>query len=113
MGSASGGEAKHLRAALDAGEAAARRVLFELADDLGFTLSHVIHLFHPELIVVGGGLSLLGEPLRAAVAEALPRYVMQVFQPGLQLKLAALGEDAVPMGALLLARETKASNSSR
>ena len=105
IGSTPGGEAKHLRAALDAGDAVARRVLSELAENLGFALSHVVHLFHPGIIVLGGGLSLVGEPLRAAVAETSPRYVMGVFQPGLQLKLAALGEDAVPMGALLLARE--------
>jgi glucokinase len=107
IGLTPGGEAKHLRAALDAGDAAARRVLSELAEDLGFALSHVVHLFHPEVIVLGGGLSLVGEPLRAAVAEALPRYVMEVFQPGLQLKLAALGEDAVPLGCLLLTRTLK------
>ena len=107
IGSLPGGEARHLRAALEAGDAVARRVLSELADDLGFALSHVVHLFHPEVIVLGGGLSLVGEPLRAAVAEALPRHVMEVFQPGLQLKLAALGEDAVPLGALLLAREAR------
>jgi glucokinase len=104
LGSTRGGEAKHLRAALDVGDGLARRVLDDLADDLGFALSHVAHLFHPEVIVLGGGLSLVGEPLRAAVAGALPRHVMEVFRPGLQLKLAALGEDAVPIGALLLAR---------
>jgi glucokinase len=104
LGSTPGGEARHLRAALKAGDALARRVLDELAEDLGFVLSHVVHLIHPEVIVLGGGLSLVGEPLRAAVAEALPRQVMEVFRPGLQLRLAALGEDAVPMGALLLAR---------
>ena len=107
IGSSPGGEAKHLRASLEAGDGVARRVLSELADDLGFALSHVVHSFHPEVIVLGGGLSSVGEPLRAAVAEALPRYVMEVFQPGLQLKLAALGEDAVPLGALLLARHAK------
>jgi glucokinase len=103
IGSTPGGEAKHLRAAIDAGDAVAQRVLSELADDLGFALSHVVHLFHPDVIVLGGGLSLVGEPLCAAVARALPRYVMEVFHPGLHLKLAALGEDAVPIGALLLA----------
>jgi len=111
IGSAPGGEAKHLQAALNAGDAAARRVLSELADDLGFALSHVVHLFHPKVIVLGGGLSLVGEPLRAAVAEALPRHVMEVFQPDLQVKLAALGEEAVPVGALLLARKREPSYS--
>ena len=102
VGTAPGGEAKHLRAALDARDTSARRVLSELADDLGFSLSHVVHLSHPEVIVLGGGLSLVGEPLRAAVAEALPKHVMEVFQSGLQVKLATLGEDAVPIGCLLV-----------
>lgn len=105
IGPVPGGEAKHLRAALDAKDSLAGRVLTELAGDLAFALSHVVHLIHPEVIVLGGGLSLIGEPLRAAVASALPRLVMEVFHGGWQIKLAALGEDAVPVGALLLARE--------
>jgi len=62
-----------------------------------------VQLLHPEVIVMGGGLSLMGEPLRSAVAEALPRYVMDSFQPGPEVRLAGLGEDSVPVGALALA----------
>jgi glucokinase len=58
---------------------------------------------HPEVIALGGGLSLLGEPLRAAVECALKRFVMEAFAPGPRVALAALREDAVPVGALLLA----------
>jgi len=108
IGPVPGGEAKHLRTALDAGDPMAARILTELAGDLAFALSHVVHLIHPEVIVLGGGLSLIGEPLRASVASALPRLVMEVFHGGWQIKLAALGEDAVPVGALLLAREAHA-----
>jgi glucokinase len=98
------GEAKYLRAALAQGDAAAGRILKETAEDLAFGLSHVVHLFHPEVIVLGGGLSGIGEPLRAAVQSALNRFIMDVFQPGPRVALAALGEDAVPVGALELAR---------
>jgi glucokinase len=66
-------------------------------------LSHAVHLLHPEILVMGGGLSLVGEPLRAAVAAALPRFVMEAFLPPPPLRLAKLGEDAVPVGALCLA----------
>jgi glucokinase len=102
-GNARGGEAVHLTEALNAGDPEARRVLDETAQDLAFALSHVTHLFHPEVVVLGGGLSLLGEPLRAAVAQALPGWVMEVFAGGPQLRLAALGEDAVPVGCLVAA----------
>jgi len=100
-----GGEAKLLSKALAAGDEVALRILNETAEDLAFALSHVTQLIHPQVIVLGGGLSLVGEPLRAAVAAALPRFVMEVFRGGPQVKLAALGEDAVPTGALLLARD--------
>jgi glucokinase len=99
-----GGEARHLATALAHGDSTAQRLLDEVAEDLAFALSHVIHLFHPECIVLGGGLSLTGEPLRAAVAQALPRFVMDAFHPAPGIRLATLREDAVPVGAVLLAR---------
>ena len=104
-----GGEARQLGAALQQGDAAALGLLKETATDLAFGLSHVTHLLHPQVIVLGGGLSLLGEPLRAAVAEALPGFVMEAFQPGPDVRLARLGEDAVPTGALLLAADAAKS----
>jgi glucokinase len=101
-----GGEAKHLQHALNQGDAAAQQILKETATDLAFGLSHVVHLFHPAIIILGGGLSGVGEPLRAAVQSALGQYVMEAFQPELRVCLASLGEDAVPVGALELARQT-------
>jgi glucokinase len=102
---APGREARHLAPALASGDPTAAQLLRDVAGDLAFGLSHVVHLFHPQVIVLGGGLSLVGEPLRAAVADALPRFLMDAFQPGPRLALSALGEDAVPVGALLLAAQ--------
>jgi glucokinase len=101
------GEARALAPAIAQGDALAQRIVDEVADDLAFGLSHVTQLMHPEVIVLGGGLSLVGEPLRAAVAAALRRYVMEAFAPGPRVTLAGLGEDSVPVGALILARETR------
>lgn len=98
------GEARFLATALAREDPLAQAILSELADNLAFALSHVVHLMHPERLVLGGGLALVGEPLRAAVAEAMKGYLMEVFRPGPPVFLAALAEDAVPVGALLLAR---------
>jgi glucokinase len=100
-----GGEAKHLAAALAVKDPDAEHILKDTAADLAFGLSHAVHLFHPAIIVLGGGLSLIGEPLREAVESALPPFLMEVFRPGPIIALSALGEDAVPVGALELARD--------
>lgn len=103
-GPATGGEARHVGPALAAGDPEARRIVDDVAADLAFALSHPVHLAHPQVIVLGGGLAQVGEPLRAAVERELPRYVMRAFHPCPAVKLAALGEDSVPVGAVELAR---------
>jgi glucokinase len=90
--------------ALQQNDATAERLVRELAEDLAFGLSHVAHLFHPEIIVIGGGLSTLGEPLRREVETALDPLVMQAFHPRPKIALSKLGEDAVPVGTLNLAQ---------
>lgn len=98
-----GGEAKALAESLNQDDAGARTILAETADDLAFGLSHAVHLLNPQIIILGGGLSLIGEPLRKAVAERLPSFLMDVMRPGPVIHLSSLKEDAVPIGALALA----------
>ena len=98
-----GGEARALGLALPEGCPLARQILEETAEDLALALSHVSLLFHPEIIVLGGGLALLGEPWRNAVAAALPKLLVPAFAPGPRVCLSRLGEDVVTVGALLLA----------
>jgi len=104
IGEKRGGESKQLAGALEQSDPAATRVLNDTAEDLAFGLSHVVHLFHPQIIILGGGLSQVGEPLRAAVERSLRQFTMEAFAPGLYVGLSALGEDAVPVGALELAQ---------
>jgi glucokinase len=107
VGATKGGEASHLPAALKAGDPAAQLILQETADDLALGLSHVAHLFHPEILILGGGLSKIGEPLRGRVEDSLRKLTMEAFIPGLRVALAALDEDVVPVGALELAAKAE------
>ena len=97
-----GKEARFLHAAYEASDPVARMLIEQIGSVVALGLSHVVHLFHPDALVLGGGLSLIGEPLRAAVRQALPRFVMKAFGPAPPVLLAKLGEDAVPTGALEL-----------
>jgi glucokinase len=103
IGTETGGEARHLASAFALQDVLAKDIIRETAGDLAFALAHVAHLLHPEVIVLGGGLSLLGEPLRATIADALPSFLVEAFRPGPRIALSSLKEDAVPAGALLLA----------
>jgi glucokinase len=74
---------------------------------LGWGISQLITLVAPEVVVVGGGVSLVGEeiffaPLRAAAQQ----YVFPPLRDSYRLLPAALGESVVVHGALALARGT-------
>jgi glucokinase len=99
-----GGETRHLAEAMERGDPLAKRIFEETAEDLAFALGHVVHLMHPEMIILGGGVALMGEILRKAIERNLPRFIMDAFKPGPQIRIAQLHEDVVPVGALLLAR---------
>jgi glucokinase len=86
-----------------AGDAVARRVVEESAEALACGLGNVMALLHPERCVIGGGVSLMGDawwgPLRKALAE---RFAFAPFASSCDLAPAALGEDVVVVGAVML-----------
>lgn len=97
-------EAMLLQPAFDKGDKAAKKIIEEVADDLSFALSHVVHLFHPDVLVIGGGLSFLGHSLIQPIAQSLPKYLMHAFLPAPPVMVASLRESVVPMGAVELAK---------
>lgn len=97
-----GGETRHLLAACRAGDRAARQIRDDLCRHLALGLSHVVHLFHPRVLILGGGVSQMGAPLLRQVRKHLRELVMTAYRGTCVVRLAALGEDAVPVGALLL-----------
>jgi glucokinase len=92
-------------AAVAAGDAGARQVLDTARRRLALALTHVIALCGPRRIIIGGGVSLMGEamffePLRAEVSA----WVFKPFADCYDIVPAALGEEVVVHGALALAR---------
>jgi glucokinase len=94
-----------LTPALQQNDTDAKIIINKVADNIAFALSHVVHLFNPDVIIIGGGLSMLKEYLRIPVTEKLPQYLLKALLPAPQIKMAALGEDVVPIGALELAKK--------
>jgi len=96
--------ARHVAQAAAEGNDVARQVLDHACQALGWAIAQVITLVAPEVVVVGGGVSLIGEPfffgpLRAEVA----RYVFPPLAGSYRIVPAALNELAVVHGAIALA----------
>ena len=77
--------------------------LDRIAQSLGLAISNVITLFHPERIALGGGVSLIGEPLLSRIRERVDELVFMPFRYRYEISSCELGENVVIVGALLLA----------
>lgn len=82
----------------------------ELSVNLGKALASIVALLDPELVVIGGGLSVLGELLLAPIHRSyLENLPAMGYRPELRLVTAELVNEAGSVGAADLAREHLAS----
>ena len=83
-----------------AGDARTLAVLNRWISEIAQGLAGLVHIFNPQLILIGGGVSaqqaLLIDPLAAQVRKS----IMPAFAEGLELKAAALQNDAGLVGAV-------------
>jgi glucokinase len=88
------------KAAADGNELA-REVFQQACQTLGWALAQMITLLAPHVIVIGGGVSLVGEALfLAPLRREVERYVFPPLVGSYQIIPALLGEDVVVHGAL-------------
>ena len=73
-------------------------------DILGWGIAGACAVTDPETVVLGGGVALAGEYIRAGVQAAFDRYAFHACV-GTQIRLATLGSDAGLLGAALFAAE--------
>ena len=103
-----------LAAAAASGNAIADDILRHACRALGWAIAQAITLIAPEIVVIGGGVSLMGDalffaPLREEVAE----YVFPPLQGSYRIVPAVLGELAVVHGAIALAADAGPRSSAR
>lgn len=95
-------EVRELFASAEAGRPAAVAEVDELARLLGMAFTEVVHTTDPELIVLGGAISLAGPTILDPVAEHFKRACRGTGTP--PLLLSALGRRAALLGAAEHAR---------
>jgi glucokinase len=86
-----------------AGDPGARRLVAQMADWLGMAVASWRASFHPDLIVFGGGLSVLGQPFIDQIRDRADARSLPFLSAHCRLTLARLGNDAGMIGAGLAA----------
>lgn len=86
----------------DKGDEGAIAVWREAGKWLGIGIASLVHIFMPELVIVGGGLSLAGDKLLNPARETACRYVAPNLRSRFQIVPAGLGSDSAIVGAASL-----------
>jgi glucokinase len=86
-----------------AGDPEARECMRILGERLGVGIANVVNIFDPELVVIGGGVSVAGELLLDPAKESAARFIISGVGTQTRIELARYGPKAGVRGAALLA----------
>ena len=82
------------------GDKAIQEVIEQCAEYLGFGLAAVVTTVCPDMIVIGGGVSLIGDMLFDKVRETISQRVKMFPTDQIELFPSQLGDDAGVLGGL-------------
>lgn len=92
-------------AAARLGDRTAMAMLQREAELLGYAFSSLFHLYSPERLIIGGGMSAALDLMHPTIVAQINRHAMPAFRD-IDVVRAALGDNAGLVGAAALARET-------
>ena len=93
-------------AAAEAGNETVLALLDHWTDEIAQSLAGMVHIFNPQLILIGGGVSAQQELLIEPIAAKVKASVMPAFAEGLEVRAAQLHNDAGMVGAVYYFRQT-------
>ncbi|MFW5802786.1 MAG: ROK family protein [Verrucomicrobiota bacterium] len=97
-----------LKKAYDSGDAVTRKVVHKGMKMLGVASANLVAAVGPQCIVYGGGvMESMGEELLPIIVGSAHEHLFGLQPEDVELRLSALGDDSVPVGAALLARDRR------
>jgi len=84
------------------GDEMALNVFKRAMEYIGIGVANLVNLFNPEMIVIGGGVSMAGDIFFEDIKEVVAKHVMQSGFKELNIYPVAYGENAAIMGAFAL-----------
>jgi len=86
------------------GDKLALEVIHRAAGYLGVGMVNLVNIFNPEMIIVGGGLSKMGELLLEPAIEMVKKRAFPLSAKAVRIVTAELGDDSGVLGAAIYAR---------
>jgi len=95
--------AKSVYLAAQDGDKLANELIAQLGYYLGVGLANLINIFNPQLVVIGGGVSRMGEMLLKPARKTVCERAFELSVKAARVEVSSLGYDAGPLGAVALA----------
>jgi glucokinase-like ROK family protein len=89
-----------LVAAAERGDEVALSTFAEIGQHLGIGLTNLVNAINPEMVVLGGTLSLCGKWLAPVIQDLLERETLPPLRERVHVEVSAQGEDACALGAI-------------
>jgi predicted NBD/HSP70 family sugar kinase len=80
-------------------------VVEEIGRKLGETIAGLINIFNPELVIIGGTMSLSGDYIIHAVESAVMKYSLSLVNKDTKFRVSKLKDRAGVIGACMIARK--------
>ncbi|MGA2158714.1 MAG: ROK family protein [Dehalococcoidia bacterium] len=97
--------AEDVAAAVEKGDELASQVIDEAAGYLGIGMANLVNLFNPQMIVVGGGVSAMGERLLRPARKSMKKHAFKLPAGTVRIVRTALKADSGLIGAAIYARQ--------
>lgn len=95
--------ARTIYLAAKSGDALALELISETGYWLGVGLANLVNILNPELIVIGGGLSKMGDLLLDPAIRTMKERAFEFPATSVRIALSQLEDDATTLGAVILA----------
>jgi glucokinase len=86
-------------AAAEAGDPLAKEVVRRAAQALGCAVASLVSVLNPDVVILGGGVGLAAPAFLEAARSAVARYAQPIGARSVRVVTAALGDDAILIGA--------------
>jgi glucokinase len=100
--------AEKVEMAARGGDSLALEVISRVSDYLGIGMVNLVNIFNPEMIIVGGGMSKMGDLLLNPARQVVRERAFQLSAQAVRIVPAQLGENAGVLGAAIFAFEQEA-----